>query len=116
MDAIIVHELEHDEDWHAALPRDDAMDGSGLRIVRASEIEVSEPEELAITDGERTAVYRPYSVLKDGAPEGRPEIIDGYTEAGWFCDANCVTIRDGRRESIYAPVRILTSAAAGTAA
>ena len=39
-------------------------------------------------------------------------IVSTYTEAGYFCEANCVTIEDkeGRR-ALYAPVKVLESVA-----
>jgi hypothetical protein len=35
-------------------------------------------------------------------------IIPSYTEAGWFTEANCVTISDGERTALYVPLRIVT--------
>lgn len=32
-------------------------------------------------------------------------IVPNYTEAGQFCEANCVTISDGERTAIYIPVK-----------
>lgn len=33
-------------------------------------------------------------------------IVPAYTEAGQFCEANCVTITDGERTAIYVPLRV----------
>lgn len=35
-------------------------------------------------------------------------IVPAYTEAGRFCEANCVTITDGERTAVYVPMRIST--------
>jgi hypothetical protein len=35
-------------------------------------------------------------------------IVPSYTEAGMFCEANCVTITDGERTALYVPLRIVT--------
>ena len=51
--------MDYDEDWHSALPHCDYLDGRSLSIVPASEIEVPEPGGVAVTDGERTAIYAP---------------------------------------------------------
>jgi hypothetical protein len=31
-------------------------------------------------------------------------IVPAYTEAGQFCEANCVTVTDGERTAVYVPV------------
>jgi len=36
-------------------------------------------------------------------------IVPSYTEAGMFCEANCVTITDGERTALYVPLRIVTN-------
>ena len=38
-------------------------------------------------------------------------IVPGYTEAGRYCEANCVTITDGTRTAIYVPVRVVHAGA-----
>ena len=30
-------------------------------------------------------------------------IVPAYTEAGYFCEANCVTITDGERSAVFVP-------------
>jgi hypothetical protein len=30
-------------------------------------------------------------------------IVPAYTEAGQFCEANCVTVTDGERTAVYVP-------------
>jgi hypothetical protein len=32
-----------------------------------------------------------------------------YTEAGMFCEANCITITDGDRTALYIPLRIVAN-------
>jgi hypothetical protein len=91
--------MGYDEDLQEALPRSDKMNGVDLRIV-----EVGAEGEVTITDGERTAVYRPI----EGEPL-EPEnlrIFPAYVEAGFFSEANCVTLIDIEgRKVIYVPVR-----------
>lgn len=31
-------------------------------------------------------------------------IVPAYTEAGQFCEANCITVTDGERTAVYVPV------------
>jgi hypothetical protein len=33
--------------------------------------------------------------------------MNGYTEAGWFMEANCLTIGNGNETAIYIPARIV---------
>lgn len=35
----------------------------------------------------------------------RLRIVPRYTEAGKFCEANCVTITDGERTAVYVPLK-----------
>jgi hypothetical protein len=35
------------------------------------------------------------------------KIVKAYTDAGYFGEANCVTITDGERTAIYVPLRIV---------
>ena len=35
-------------------------------------------------------------------------IVPRYTEAGYFGEANCVTITDGKRTAVYVPLRVLS--------
>ena len=38
-------------------------------------------------------------------------IVHTYTEAGYFCEANCITVEDAEgRRALYAPVKELPSA------
>jgi hypothetical protein len=106
-------ELEREEAWHAALPRCDKLDGNSLTLLPREEMNIPEPEGVAITDGERTAIYAPAVVLEVGDPTGPREIVRAYTEAGWFCEANLVTIRKGWRPMLYQPVRIIGPADEG---
>jgi hypothetical protein len=63
---------------------------------------------VAVTDGERTAVYVPTAVKRVGEPDGSLSIVPDYTEAGRFCEANVLSIRDGSRVLIYEPVRVVS--------
>lgn len=36
------------------------------------------------------------------------KIVPACTEAGYFQEANCVTITDGERTAIYVPFKIIT--------
>lgn len=90
---------EADEDFQASLPRSavKGMDGSDLRIVGRGA-----KGEAIITDGERVAPYEPM----EGQPplDGELRIVPAYVEAGWFTEANCVTLTDGERRAVYVPV------------
>lgn len=33
-------------------------------------------------------------------------ILPAYTEAGMFCEANCLTVTDGERTAVYVPLRL----------
>ena len=99
--------MQHDEDWHYALPRCVYRDGPSLSIVPESEVEITEAFGIAVTDGERTAVYVPVEVVKEGKPSGSSSIALAYIEAGRFCEANVLTIWDGERKALYEPVRLV---------
>lgn len=34
-------------------------------------------------------------------------ILHRYTEAGQFCEANCVYVTDGERTAVYVPYRVV---------
>jgi hypothetical protein len=93
------------------IPRDTSaqLDGRLLRIVP----ELSEgPNRVAITDGERTAIYAPVEPVEHDREQGYVEsleadataIVPHYTEAGWDCVANCAALTDGVRKAIFVPV------------
>ena len=93
------------------IPRDLSreLEGSELRIVP----ELSQgPDQVAITDGERTAIYLPIEPIPGDRRRGyvarlkgeAVEIIPHYTEAGWYCEANVVALSDGNRKAIFVPV------------
>ena len=33
------------------------------------------------------------------------KIVPAYTEAGWFTEANCITVTDGERTAVYVPYK-----------
>jgi hypothetical protein len=89
--------------------RDQSLKGRDLRIVP----ELSEgPARVAITDGERTAIYSPIAPwpsprtrrYKAALQNDPVEILPEYTEAGAYCQANCVTLTDGKDTAIFVPV------------
>jgi hypothetical protein len=76
------------------------MEGEGLRVVSVG------TDGVIVTDGIRTRVYVPQG--EGPGLRGEPQIVNGYTEAGWFMEANCPTIRDGNETAIYIPARIVS--------
>jgi hypothetical protein len=93
------------------IPRDLSreLEGGELRIVP----ELSEgPARVAITDGERIAIYSPIEPVSSDRECGYVErleadaieIVPHYTEAGWDCVANVVALSDGNRKAIFVPV------------
>jgi len=93
------------------IPRDLSreLEGGELRIVP----ELSEgPDRVAITDGERTAIYSPIEPISYDRESGYVEslqaeaieIVPHYAEAGWDCVANVVALSDGNRKAIFVPV------------
>lgn len=36
------------------------------------------------------------------------KIVPAYTEAGYFQEANCITVTDGERTAIYIPYKVVT--------
>lgn len=96
-----------EEDFAASLPRSPDTEGGGLSI-----IEVYDDGAVLITDGERWAFYVPM----EGAPlAGTLTIVPKYVEAGWFSEANCVTLSDGERTKLYVPDQTRKPAASGEA-
>jgi hypothetical protein len=92
--------MAYDEEFQEALPRSDKMNGADLRIV-----EVGAGGEVMITDGERNAVYKPMDGQLLESESLR--IFPAYVEAGYFSEANCVTLIDIEgRKAVYVPVRI----------
>lgn len=87
------------------IPRCPELDGSTLKIMPS--FAEGEPTAIAVTDGERTAIYVP--LLRDTAVVtaafDRLRIARGYTEAGWYAEANVLQITDGKRTAVYVPLR-----------
>jgi len=69
------------------------MDGTDLSILYV------DGSEVVISDGERSAVYVP----RDEALSGSLSIVPHYVEAGWFSEANAVTLTNGIETAIYLP-------------
>lgn len=90
--------MAYSEEFQASLPRSDTpdMDGSNLTI------EGVEGESVRIGDGERSALY----LQSRGEPLDLTaiRIVPSYVEAGWFVEANCVKLTDGKREAVFVPV------------
>lgn len=85
------------DDFAASLPRSSDLEGAGLAIA-----EVRMDGSVVITDGTRSAAYRPH----DAAPLAGPDlrIVPRYVEAGRFREAHAVTITDGELTAVYVPV------------
>jgi len=41
------------------------------------------------------------------------KIVPAYTEAGWYTEANCITVTDGERTAIYVPLASVPSSRQG---
>jgi hypothetical protein len=80
------------------IPRDRKLDGSSLAIVSAEG-----SRRVVITDGERSAVYRPLGRALRRAPV---RIVRHDTEAGPLCEANVVRLSDGDEEADYVPLDV----------
>jgi hypothetical protein len=76
------------------------MEGEGLRIISVS------TDGVTVTDGTRTAIYVPEG--EGPSLRGDLQIVNGYTEAGWFMEANCLTIRDCNETAVYIPSHIVS--------
>ena len=74
------------------------MDGSDLSIAWVGDGGAV----VAITDGERLAVYQPLNA--EPLSPDTLHIVPAYVEAGWFSEANCVTLTDGERTVLYVPL------------
>lgn len=58
---------------------------------------------------------RPRTITQEIEPEDIPRcpeldgstlrIVPEYTEAGWFTEANVITVTDGERTALYVPFR-----------
>jgi hypothetical protein len=73
------------------LPR--SMMGEGLSIVRVAKGHNSgKAEYVTITDGERSAIYVPVAEKDLLEVPGLAIAPDRYTEAGWYTQANVVTL------------------------
>jgi hypothetical protein len=89
-----------DEEWafQEALPRSQTpeQDGSDLAIAGI------EGTHVRISDGKRSALYEQL----EGEPLdlSKAEIVPAYVEAGWFTEANCVTLTDGEYTAVFVPV------------
>ena len=110
-----VKQLPETPEVAVLLPRDESLklDGSKLKIVR----DLSRgPRRVAITDGERTAIYSPISPPEDEYGlgfadnlEAEPtDILRYYTEMGMYGAANCVALTDGKHKALFVPVELLS--------
>jgi hypothetical protein len=83
---------------HESLPRDELrMDGHNFKIVGV------EDRVVLISDGTRTARYRPVaeSELDMSSVSAKVELF----EAGMFCEALGLRLTDGEHEAAYVPVQ-----------
>jgi hypothetical protein len=81
------------EELEASLPR--SMEGDGLSIT-----EVRPDGSLMVSDGERAALYVPQ---QEKPLDGNIRIVPAYVEAGYFMQANVITLTDGERTATYVP-------------
>jgi hypothetical protein len=99
----------------ALLPRDESakLDGSKLKIVR----DLSRgPRRVAITDGERIAIYSPipppeyeHGLGFVETLEAEPrKVVRHYTETGMYGSVNCVALTDGKHKALFVPVEIVS--------
>ncbi len=97
------------------LPRDESakLDGSKLKIVR----DLSRGSgRVAITDGERIAIYAPIPPPESERGLGFVETLEAepkkvvphYTETGMYGAANCVALTDGKHKALFVPVEIVS--------
>jgi hypothetical protein len=100
---------EWSEAERAFIPRSTNLHGGGLSIVKypVPSQPVDEEDGVLITDGDRAAVYVPYGHFPPKLDDRKLQIADGYTEAGWFGEANIVWLTDGDQRAPYVPYRVL---------
>ena len=99
----------------AVLPRDESakLDGSKLQIVRDPS---RGPRRVAITDGERIAIYSPIPPPEYEQGLGFVETLEAeprkvvrhYTETGMYGAANCVALTDGKHKALFVPVQVVS--------
>ncbi len=99
----------------ALLPRDQSakLDGSKLNIVRDPS---RGPRRVAITDGERIAIYSPVPPPEYERGLGFAETLEAeprkvvrhYTETGMYGAANCVALTDGKHKALFVPVQVVS--------
>jgi hypothetical protein len=99
----------------ALLPRDESakLDGSKLKIVR----DLSRgPRRVAITDGERIAIYSPIpppeyeqglGFVETLGAEPR-KVVRHYTETGMYGSVNCVALTDSKNNALFVPIEIVS--------
>lgn len=64
-----------------------------------------ETQSFGISIGESEVLEAKYDGLPrcDKLDGSSLRIVSAYTEAGYFCEVNCVTITDGERTAVYVP-------------
>ena len=89
-----------EDEFAERLPRDvEHMDGRNFAIGA-----VADDGSVVISDGERAAAYAfSHGNQLDMA---KLQILPHYIEAGWFCEAQVVTLTDGVGQAVFVPVRL----------
>ena len=88
-----------EDEFAERLPRDvEHMDGRNFAIGA-----VADDGSVVISDGERAAAY----VFSHGnqLDMANLRILPRYIEAGWFGEAQVVTLTDGKGRAVFVPVR-----------
>ena len=89
-----------DDEFAERLPRDvEHMDGRNFALGA-----VAEDGSVVISDGERAAAYA-FS-RGDQLDMTKLQLLPHYIEAGWFCEAQAVTLTDGAGQAVFVPVRL----------
>jgi hypothetical protein len=78
-----------------------------LGTVAAGPLAISGQTEAAPTLSDKSPEFQFRLPRCDKMDGSTLRIVPSYTEAGMFCEANCVTISDGERTALYVPIRIL---------
>ena len=89
----------HEDEFAERLPRDaEHMDGRDFAIGA-----VGDDGSVVISDGERAAAY----VFSRGDPLDmtKLQLLPHSLEAGWFCEAQAITLTDGKGQAVFVPLR-----------
>jgi hypothetical protein len=78
-----------------------------LGTVASAPLGIATQTEAAPTLSDKTPEFQFRLPRCDKMDGSTLRIVPSYTEAGMYCEANCVTITDGERTALYVPIRIL---------